>query len=78
MDEPYPGVQVDALVSLLRELQSMLPGLCRIAGHEDLDTTEVEASDDPSRKVRRKRDPGPLFPWRDVLGAVPFERLPAA
>jgi len=76
MDEPYPSVQVDALVLLLRQLQSTLPGLRWIAGHEDLDTTEVEASDDPSRTVRRKRDPGPLFPWRDVLGAVSLQRLP--
>ena len=75
MDEPYPGMQVEALVVLLGQLQSTLPNLKWIAGHEDLDTTEVEASDDPSRTVRRKQDPGPLFPWPDVLRAVGLQRL---
>ena len=36
---------------------------------------EVEASDDPALKVRRKRDPGPLFPWDAVLAVVPLRRL---
>jgi N-acetylmuramoyl-L-alanine amidase len=76
MDEAYPKVQIDALVALLRQLRAAVPGLSWIAGHEDLDTTEVAASDDPSKTVRRKRDPGPLFPWRDVLDAVALERLP--
>lgn len=75
MDEPYPGAQIDALIALLQRLRAENPGLRLIAGHEDLDTTEVEASDDPSRKVRRKRDPGPRFPWEQVLQAVPLERL---
>jgi N-acetylmuramoyl-L-alanine amidase len=77
MDEAYPHVQIQALVALLQQLQLAVPGLERIAGHEDLDTTEVAASDAPARMVRRKRDPGPLFPWRDVLGAVSLRRLPA-
>jgi N-acetylmuramoyl-L-alanine amidase len=75
MDEPYTGAQVEALVALLRQLQAEVPSLRWIAGHEDLDTTQVQASDDPSRMVRRKRDPGPLFPWSDVLAAVALERL---
>lgn len=75
MDEPYPAAQIEALIALLQRLQAETPGLQLIAGHEDLDTTEVEASDDPSRKVRRKRDPGPQFPWEQVLQAVSLERL---
>lgn len=75
MEEPYPPAQIDALIALLRKLRADLPALQRIAGHEDLDTTEVEASDDPSRMVRRKRDPGPRFPWDQVLRAVPLQRL---
>ena len=75
MDEPYTEAQVTALVGLLRSLQDQLPSLRFIAGHEDLDTTEVEASDDPTRRVRRKRDPGPLFPWQRVLDVVALERL---
>ena len=76
MDEPYPALQVDALVALLLHLRGEYPHLRFIAGHEDLDTTEVPATDNPSVKVRRKRDPGPRFPWDEVLRAVGLERLP--
>ena len=72
MTEPYPDVQVDALVALLRHLRAMLPNLRRIAGHEDLDTGEVPATDDPALSVRRKQDPGVLFPWARVLAATGF------
>jgi N-acetylmuramoyl-L-alanine amidase len=75
MNEPYTEAQMQALVALLRQLQLALPALKFIAGHEDLDTTEVAASDDHNRKVRRKRDPGPLFPWPRVLEAVALERM---
>ena len=77
MDEPYTAAQVASLVALLRRLRRELPALRWIAGHEDLDTDEVEASDDHRRTVRRKRDPGPLFPWHEVLAAVDLARLPA-
>lgn len=75
MDEPYTDAQVAALIALLQRLRVEQPTLRFIAGHEDLDTTEVPATDDPARSVRRKRDPGPLFPWASVLAAVPLERL---
>ena len=76
MDEPYPDAQVAALVALLQRLAGELPSLRFIAGHEELDTEQVAASDDPALRVPRKRDPGPLFPWPRVLAAVPLERLP--
>ncbi|MFT4178713.1 MAG: N-acetylmuramoyl-L-alanine amidase [Thermomonas sp.] len=75
MDEPYTEAQVEALIALLLALRERIPALVRIAGHEDLDTDEVEASDDPALKVRRKLDPGPLFPWARVLEAVPLRRI---
>ena len=75
MDEPYTEAQLIALMALLGQLKASLPALRQIAGHEDLDTDEVDASDDPSLKVRRKRDPGPLFPWDAVLAAVPLQRI---
>jgi len=75
MDEPYPQAQIAALIDLLQALQAELPSLRHIAGHEDLDTTEVEASDDPTVKVARKRDPGPRFPWDRVMAGVALERL---
>ena len=40
-------------------------------------TAMEPASDDPSKQVRRKRDPGPLFPWDHVLANVPLQRLVA-
>jgi N-acetylmuramoyl-L-alanine amidase len=75
MDEPYAEAQLDALVGLLQALCVELPALRHIAGHEDLDRERVAASDDPTRQVPRKRDPGPRFPWPRVLGAVPLQRL---
>lgn len=76
MDEAYPRAQIEALVALLAHLQATLPALRHIAGHEDLDTALVAAEDDPARQVRRKRDPGPLFPWPRVLAATSLARLP--
>lgn len=77
MDEPYPEAQVEALLALLRRLQHELPALRFIAGHEDLDREEVPASDDPGKRVRRKRDPGPLFPWNAVMAQLALQRLQA-
>ena len=75
MDEPYTEAQLIALVALLRKLQIDVPTLQWIAGHEDLDTTEVAATDDPTCSVRRKRDPGPLFPWGRILAGVSLKRM---
>lgn len=67
---PYPDVQIQALVDLLNHLSSWLPNLRHICGHEDIDTRQVPASDDPSILVPRKCDPGPMFPWCAVLSEV--------
>ena len=75
MDEPYPAAQLEALAGLLRHLATVLPGLCQIAGHEDLDRQTVPAADDPAVQVPRKRDPGPHFPWERILAAAPLRRL---
>lgn len=74
MEETYPATQIDALVALLRQLRATLPALRTIAGHEDLDTERVPASDDPTILLPRKRDPGPRFPWAQVLAAVDLQR----
>jgi N-acetylmuramoyl-L-alanine amidase len=75
MREAYPRAQLEALLGLLESLRRSLTGLRWIAGHEDLDTTQVPASDDASVQVPRKRDPGPQFPWAEVLAASGLERL---
>lgn len=76
MRQPYPAMQIDALVALLHHLQDILPALHWIAGHEDLDRDTLPATDDPNRRIARKRDPGPLFPWPQVLRDSRLQRLP--
>jgi len=76
--EPYTKAQIDALRALLKHLKSALPNLTDIAGHEDLDRARVPASDDPTQQVWRKRDPGPMFPWRHVLDDIGLNRRPRA
>lgn len=65
--EPFADAQVDSLIFLLRFLREGLPSLRLITGHEQLDQTRVPATDDPERTVLRKRDPGPGFPWKQVI-----------
>ena len=77
-DEAYPPLQIDALIAQIGRLQERLPALAWIAGHEDLDTEWVESSDQPGMRVRRKIDPGPLFPWTRVLQNTNLRRLQAS
>lgn len=73
--ESYPPVQIAALVALIDTLKSRLPQLAALAGHEDLDDSRIAASDDPTLTVKRKLDPGPLFPWLDVIAAAGLPRV---
>lgn len=75
MSEPYPAVQIEALVVLLDHLASIHPGLESIAGHEDLDTDLLPSEDNPDIKIRRKLDPGPHFPWATITDRIPLRRL---
>ena len=75
MDEPYTEAQIVALLGLLESLQREVPSLEFIAGHEELDTTRVPASDDENVLVHRKLDPGPLFPWDQVMHAITLQRF---
>jgi len=75
MNEPYPGAQIAALAALLNHLTTQLPGLEDIAGHEDLDTAMLPSEDRPDIMIRRKLDPGPHFPWPEVMGKIPLNRL---
>lgn len=77
MTEAYPGVQIEALASLLNHLADQLPGLERIAGHEDLDTTMLPSEDKPDIMVRRKIDPGPRFPWQALMDKISLIRVTA-
>ncbi|MEO8998953.1 MAG: N-acetylmuramoyl-L-alanine amidase [Rhodanobacter sp.] len=75
MTEPYPAAQIHALAQLLARLGDDFPNLRRIAGHEDLDTAMMSASDDPAKEIHRKLDPGPLFPWAKVLESSGLTRI---
>lgn len=73
-DEPYPEAQIEALIGLLQRLSEQLPALDSIAGHEQLDTDTMPASDDPDIEIRRKLDPGPTFPWERIEDSVKLSR----
>lgn len=74
MCEPYPDVQISALVLLIQQLVSAVPSLQAVTGHEELDQEWVAASNAPHKRVRRKLDPGPMFPWHKVLDHCPLQR----
>ena len=71
----YTQEQIRSLLSLLAKLREDIPTLRYIAGHEDLDTRLEPASDDPKILLRRRQDPGPLFPWDKVVPAAQLTRL---
>ena len=75
MTEPYPATQIAALITLLNQLNPLLPGLEFITGHEDLDTGLQPADDAEDIMVRRKLDPGPCFPWQELLAKISLQRL---
>jgi N-acetylmuramoyl-L-alanine amidase len=65
--ESYPAEQIESLKELLTDLKHRLINLQRIARHSDLDQGEIPASDNPDVFIRRKIDPGPCFPWDDLV-----------
>jgi N-acetylmuramoyl-L-alanine amidase len=66
MMEPYTLEQIESLKELLADLKRRYPSLTQIARHSDLDTRTMPAEDDPSIQIRRRIDPGPLFPWDTI------------
>lgn len=75
MTDPYPGPQIEALINLTDYLVAQLPGLESVTGHEDLDTVMLPSEDQPDIMIRRKLDPGVLFPWSYFLEKILIPRL---
>ena len=73
--EPYTKAQIDSLLALLRQLKTDHPNLRYIAAHADLDRRLEAASDDASVMLPRRVDPGPLFPWTEVVAGSGLKRL---
>lgn len=74
VSEPYPDAQIEALIELLQQLTNQLPSLSWIAGHDELDLRMIEAEDNPDIQIRRKIDPGELFPWPHIMDNITLQR----
>ena len=74
MTEPYPVAQIGALAALVDLLQTRFAGLEKITGHEDLDYGMIASEDRPDTMIRRKLDPGPLFPWLEFMNNTSLHR----
>ena len=72
MCDPYPQVQIDALADLLNQLKKDIPSLKYITGHEDLDKRLIPSENKPDIFIRRKMDPGKMFPWAQVMQNTTF------
>ena len=66
-EEEYTAAQIDAVKKLLRFLKKQYPLISKLSRHSDLDTRKIEAEDNPRILIHRKIDPGPLFPWDEIL-----------
>ena len=70
MYDKYPEIQIKSLIKLLLKLQKDIPSLKYITGHEDLDTRLIQSDNDPEIYIRRKMDPGQMFPWEQVMQQI--------
>ena len=57
---------VEALTAMLADLRLRYPSIVNLARHSDLDSRRIPAEDDPGVLVRRRLDPGPMFPWFEI------------
>ncbi|NQZ09296.1 MAG: N-acetylmuramoyl-L-alanine amidase [Algicola sp.] len=72
--EAYTPQQVHSVIKLVHRLSEQYPSIRNIAGHQELDQSLMPSSDDPNIKIRRKVDPGPLFPWAQLMSTVELSK----
>lgn len=75
VSEKFTPQQIQSVIALVKTLNQKYPSITSIAGHSDLDTGTMAAEDKPLKQIRRKIDPGPLFPWDEVMAEVDLKRL---
>ncbi len=67
--EEYPRPMLESLRSLIIEIKSRHPNISneRIYMHSDVDNSTFLCG---GRQEKRKRDPGPLFPYRELIDGI--------
>lgn len=73
--ESYTQAQIDAVIVLVNALADQHPSITAIAGHEDVDPDKMVAIDNLNLLIDRKVDPGPFFPWDEVMKKTSLNRL---
>lgn len=77
MTEPFTAAQIESLLGLLKQLRHDHPNLHWIAGHYALDQRNEPSSDNPDLLLPRRIDPGPMFPWDEVVAGSGLTRWAA-
>jgi N-acetylmuramoyl-L-alanine amidase len=65
--EEYTQAQIKSVIELITYLKNRYPNISELKRHSDLDLEKITSEDNPGILIRRKIDPGPLFPWEKVL-----------
>ncbi len=67
--EEYPRPMLESLRSLIMQIKSRHPNISneRIYMHSDVDNSTFLCG---GRQVKRKRDPGALFPYRELINGI--------